>query len=96
MTPPFAARVLAVLLVSTAAACTTGVPSAQPGAPATPATSAEPRGSQPLGAPGCHPASPVTLWYSFLPQVQAGPRHSGVMSVSVVPGDGGGVADAVQ
>jgi hypothetical protein len=53
-------------------ACTSGAPSTQPGeraAATAPAGSPAPAG-QGLGAPRCHPASPVSLWQSFLPQVE--------------------------
>jgi len=65
-----AAEALAILLVSAVTACTNGGPSTQPGGRATAVISASPRAGQVLGAPGCHPASPVTLWTSFLPQVE--------------------------
>jgi hypothetical protein len=64
-----AVAVLTILLVSIVAACTSGAESTQPSKRATAATSAAPNG-QALGAPGCHPASPVTLFNSFLPQVE--------------------------
>jgi hypothetical protein len=62
---------LTLVLVSIVTACTSGNESAQPSKGATAAaTSTVPSGDQALGAPGCHPASPVTLWQSFLPQVE--------------------------
>jgi len=64
------AVVLTLLLVSTVTACTGGAKSTQPGKRATAATSTAPHNDQALGAPGCHPASPVTLLNSFLPQVE--------------------------
>ena len=65
-----AVAVLTLLLVSTVTACTGGAKSTQPGKRATAATSTAPHNDQALGAPGCHPASPVTLLNSFLPQVE--------------------------
>jgi hypothetical protein len=63
--------VFAALLVSALAACTRGAEPAQPGKRATETTSAAPPpGGHALGAPGCQPASPVTLISSFLPQVE--------------------------
>jgi hypothetical protein len=49
-----------------------GAPSTQPGQRATATASAgsPARAGRGLGAPGCHPESPVTLWQSFLPQVE--------------------------
>jgi hypothetical protein len=65
-----AVAVLTLLLVSTVTACTGGTKSSQPGQRPTAATSAAPRNDQALGAPGCRPASPVTLLGSFLSQVE--------------------------
>lgn len=67
-----AAGALAVLLVSAVTACTSGAPATQPGERATATASAgsPARAGRGLGAPGCHPASPVTPWQSFLPQVE--------------------------
>ncbi len=67
-----AAGAFVLLLVSAVTACTSGAPSTQPGERATATASAESpaRAGQALGASGCHPASPVTLWQSFLPQVE--------------------------
>jgi hypothetical protein len=65
-----AVAVLAVLLVSTVTACMSAAESTRPAKRAAVAPSAAPRGRQALGAPGCHPPSPVTLWNSFLPQVE--------------------------
>jgi hypothetical protein len=66
-----AAGLLAIFLVSAITACTDGARSAQPAKQAPVATSpVASRGAQALGAPGCHPASPVTLFNAFLPQVE--------------------------
>lgn len=65
-----AAAVLAIVLVSIVAACTSGAQSTQPAKRAGVATSGTPRNGQALGAPGCNPASPVTHFSSFLPQVE--------------------------
>jgi hypothetical protein len=65
-----AVALLAILLVSVLAACTRGAEPAQPAKRATGTTSAVPPGGHALGAPGCQPASPVTLFSSFLPQVE--------------------------
>jgi hypothetical protein len=65
-----AVAVLTLVLVSTVTACTGGTRSTQPAQRATAATSTAPRNDQALGAPGCRPASPVSLLGSFLPQVE--------------------------
>ncbi len=62
--------VLTTLLVSTIAACTSDAKPSQPGTQTSRATSAAPQTPGALGAPGCHPASPVTVLNSFLSQVQ--------------------------
>jgi hypothetical protein len=64
-----AVAVLTMVLVGAVTACTSGAKSTQPGQRATAAPSTAPHGKA-LGAPGCHPASPVTLISSFLPQVE--------------------------
>ena len=62
--------VLIMLLVGSLAACARGTVPAQSAKRATATTSAAlPEGGA-LGAPGCHPASPVTHFRSFLPQVK--------------------------
>jgi hypothetical protein len=61
---------LAVLLVSAVTACTSGVRSTQTASRAATATSAVPGAVRALGAPGCHPASPITLWSPYVPQVE--------------------------
>jgi hypothetical protein len=65
-----AVAVLAVFLVGTVTACTGAAESARPAKQATVAAPAAPRGPQALGAPGCHPLSPVTRWSSFVPMVE--------------------------
>jgi hypothetical protein len=67
-----AAGAFAVMLVSAVTACTSSAPSAQPGerAVATAPAGSPARAGQGLGASGCHPASPLTRWQSFLPQVE--------------------------
>ena len=62
---------LLICVVSVATACTTGAGAKHPAKPATEhtATSAPTPGGHPLGAPGCRPASPVTVFDGF-PQVQ--------------------------
>jgi hypothetical protein len=65
-----AVAVVTIVLVGILAACTRSAESAQPAKRATATTSAAPRNSHALGAPGCRPASPVTLFSSFLPQVK--------------------------
>ena len=63
-----------MVLVATVTACTSGAESTRPAKRATTAaTSVAPRSA--LGAPGCHPESPVTLFSSFLSQVE-GTGHS--------------------
>jgi hypothetical protein len=57
-------------MVSIVTACTSGTGSSQPGKRAAAATSAAPRNGQALGAPGCHPPSPITHWSPFVPQVE--------------------------
>lgn len=66
-----AGAVLTLLLVSIATGCTSGSDSAPPLTRATAAaTSTAPPHGQPLGEPGCHPASPVTSWDSLVPQAE--------------------------
>jgi hypothetical protein len=66
-----AAGVLAIVLVSAVTACAGSARSAQPARQAPVVTSPVPlRGGQVLGEPGCHPASPISLWHSFLSQVE--------------------------
>ncbi len=65
-----AGAVLTILLVSTVTACTSGAQSTQSGQRATAAASTAPRHGPPPGASACHPASPVTHFDSFLPQVE--------------------------
>jgi hypothetical protein len=67
----WAIAVLTLLLLSIVTACTSGTESAQAGKRATAAaiSTAPPNGQAPR-EPRCHPASPVTLWNSFLPQVE--------------------------
>jgi hypothetical protein len=67
-----AAGAFAVLLVSAVTARTSGAPSTQPGERATATASARNPATvgHGLGTPRCHPASPLTLWQSFPPQVQ--------------------------
>ena len=62
--------VLTTVLVSTIAACTGDPKPSQPGAHTSGTTSAVPQIPGALGAPGCHPASPVTVLNSFLSRVQ--------------------------
>ena len=65
------AGVFAILLVSAVTACTSRAQPAPPAEQAPAASFAAPQdGEQALGAPGCHPASPITRWQSFLPQVE--------------------------
>jgi hypothetical protein len=64
-----AVLVMTILLVSAVTACTSGATSVQPSKPATAVRSTIPRYSQ-FGGPGCRPPSPVTLFRSFLPQVE--------------------------
>ena len=72
-----AVAVLAILLVSTVVACTSGAISSQPGKRATAtATSAASRHGQALGASGCHPASPATVLNPLLWQIE-GTGHGG-------------------
>ena len=52
------------------AACTSGTPSAQATSQAATATSAVPSAAGALGAPGYHPASPITMWNPCVPQVE--------------------------
>jgi hypothetical protein len=66
----WAVTALAMLLVSVVTACTSGARTTHPGQRTTVTTSTAPRHGQALGAPGCHPASPITLFSSFLPQVE--------------------------
>jgi hypothetical protein len=73
-----AVAVLTILLVSIFTACTSGAKPTQPGKRATAAPSTAPRNGQALRATGCHPASPVTLFKSFLPQV-AGTGHGATL-----------------
>src|SRR5581483_7317717 len=64
------AGLLAMVLTTTVVACT-GAPSTAPGTrPHETRPPAVQPGAQVLGAPGCRPASPVTRWHSFLPQVE--------------------------
>jgi hypothetical protein len=67
-----AAGAFVLLLVSAVTACTSGAPSTQPRERATATASAgsPARAGQALGGSGYHPSSPVTLWQSFLPQVE--------------------------
>jgi hypothetical protein len=59
-----------ILLVTAATACTSGARPRQPAKQIPAATSpAAGSGSQALGAPGCHPASPISF-QSALPQVE--------------------------
>lgn len=59
-----------MVLTTTVVACT-GAPSTAPGTrPHETRPPAVQPGAQVLGAPGCRPASPVTRWHSFLPQVE--------------------------
>src|SRR5262249_53471872 len=64
------AAVLVILLVSAVTACTAGTRSGRSARPASGSASTAPRNGQALGAPGCRPASPVTYFSSFLPQVE--------------------------
>jgi hypothetical protein len=65
------AGALTILLLSAVTACTSGARPTQPAKQTPVITSpAAPRGEQALGATGCHPASPITRWHSFLPQVE--------------------------
>jgi hypothetical protein len=66
-----ASVLLLMCMVSIASACTTSVGAPHPGKPATEHTATPeltPSGHA-LGAPGCRPTSPVTVFDSFLPQV---------------------------
>ena len=66
-----AVAVLTLVLVSIVTACASRPESAQPGKrAAVAATSTAPHAGRAFGGPGCHPASPVTRWQSFLPQVE--------------------------
>jgi hypothetical protein len=38
-----------------------------------------------LGAPGCHPASPVTLFHSFLPQVEGTGQGASLWGLLMFP-----------
>ena len=63
--------VLAMVLVGAVTACTSETRSTQPARHTPVVTSpASPRAGQALGATGCLPASPITRWQSFLPQVE--------------------------
>lgn len=73
-------RALALLLisvVSVTAACTTSAPAPHPARPANGQTAPTP-GGHALGAPGCHPPSPVTEFNGFVPLVQ-GTGHSATL-----------------
>jgi hypothetical protein len=62
---------LAILLTSAVTACTGGVQPAQQAKQVPLLSSPAPQhGEQALGVSGCHPASPITRWQSFLPQVE--------------------------
>ena len=80
------AGALAIVLVSAVTACTSGARPA-PAAKQTPAVSsvAPQRAGQPLGGPGCHPASPITRWQSFLPQVQGTGRGATLWGLLMFP-----------
>jgi len=61
---------LAIVLAGTVTGCTgTGEP-ARPVTRASATTPVSAGGSQPLGAAGCRPASPLIRWHGFLPQVE--------------------------
>jgi hypothetical protein len=67
-----ALALLLMCVVSIAAACTTSGAASHPAEPATEHTAmpeATPSGHA-LGAPGCRPASPVTVFNGVLPQVE--------------------------
>jgi len=65
------AGVLAIVLVSAVTACTSGARSTQSAKQTQVSTTPSPHHpEQALGAPGCHPDSPITRWQSFLPQVE--------------------------
>jgi hypothetical protein len=57
-------------VVSVAAACTTNAAAPHPAKPATGHAAAPTPAGHALGAPGCHPASPVTGFNGSLPLVQ--------------------------
>jgi hypothetical protein len=67
-----ASALLLLCVASVATACTTSAVAPHPARPATEhAATPEPTPSgHALGAPGCRPPSPVTVFNSFLPQVQ--------------------------
>lgn len=65
------AGMLAILLMCGVTACTSETRPTQPVKQTPAATSPSPqRGGRALGAPGCHPASPISFFQSFLPQVE--------------------------
>lgn len=59
-----------VTLTSAVTACTNSSQPTEPGKQSHVATSPQLHGGQALGAPGCHPATPIGRWHSFLPQVE--------------------------
>ena len=80
------AGVLAIVLVSAVTACTSGARPTQPAKQTPPITNQAPqRAGQALGAPGCHPASPITRWHSFLPQVEGTGRGATLWGLLMFP-----------
>src|SRR5580700_8068786 len=68
-----ASALLLLCVVSIAAACTTSAGAPHPAKPATEHAAtpeATPNGGHALGAPGCRPASPVTVVNRFLAEVE--------------------------
>jgi hypothetical protein len=65
------AGMLTILLMSAVTSCTSGARPTRPVKQTPAATSLAPqRGGQALAAPRCHPASPISFFRSFLPQVE--------------------------
>lgn len=85
MRGPSAVVVLAMMLVSAVTACTSGATSAQPSKPATAVTSTVPGKSQALGGQGCHPPSPITVFNSFLPQVEGTGQGATLWGLLMLP-----------
>jgi len=72
---------LAILLTSAVTSCTGGVQPAQQAKQVPLLSSPAPQhGEEALGVSGCHPASPITRWQSFLPQVE-GTGHGATLWV---------------
>jgi hypothetical protein len=80
------AGVLTIVLVIAVTACTSGARPDQRAKQTPVVTSAAPvRTGQALGAPGCHPASPITRWQSFLPQVEGTGRGATLWGLLMFP-----------